>query len=73
MQVPESLNRVMQITGKALNFHNVDLLDKEKLSSVFDKYKFYAVMHFAGLKSVTESISKPMDYYEVNIGGMLVN
>ncbi|CAK8674597.1 unnamed protein product [Clavelina lepadiformis] len=70
-KMPESLNRVQQITGKAVTYYDFDLLDKDKLDELFKKYKFCAVMHFAGLKSVTESISKPMEYYEVNLGAII--
>uniref|UniRef100_H2YDP3 UDP-glucose 4-epimerase n=1 Tax=Ciona savignyi TaxID=51511 RepID=H2YDP3_CIOSA len=67
-RLPESLKRIKLITGKNVIFYEYDLLDKEKLESVFQKYNFFAVIHFAGLKSVTESIEKPMEYYEVNLG-----
>lgn len=44
------------------------MLDQKKLNQMFLKYKFAAVLHFAGLKSVSESIAKPMEYYEINLG-----
>nr|CAB3248159.1 UDP-glucose 4-epimerase [Phallusia mammillata] len=68
---PESLKRIKQITGKEVTFKYIDLLDKPRLLALFKEFKFNAVMHFAGLKSVNESIAKPMDYYEVNIGGTI--
>lgn len=44
------------------------MMDKEKLEEVFKSHTIGAVMHFAGLKSVTESIAKPMAYYDINLG-----
>ena len=49
------------------------MLDKNKLNKIFQHHAFTAVMHFAGLKSVSESISKPMEYYEINLGSKLKN
>lgn len=68
----KSLERVEQITGKKPAFYKVDLLDKEALSAVFDKEKVDSVIHFAGLKAVGESVSKPLEYYHNNITGTLV-
>ncbi|HSQ27770.1 MAG TPA: UDP-glucose 4-epimerase GalE [Anaerolineales bacterium] len=65
----ESLRRVQQLTGKALVFHQVDLLDKPAVESVFDSNHFDAVIHFAGLKAVGESVSIPLRYYHNNITG----
>ncbi|XP_078493743.1 UDP-glucose 4-epimerase-like isoform X2 [Ciona intestinalis] len=70
-RLPESIKRIKQITGKEVLFYEYDLLDKEKLESLFQKYKFFAAIHFAGLKSVTESIQKPMEYYDVNLGATI--
>ena len=55
----ESLNRVEEITGKKLTFYEVDLLDEPALDSVFQNEKIDAVIHFAGLKAVGESVYKP--------------
>ena len=63
----ESLNRVKKITGKDFKFYEVDLLDKEKLNSIFEENKFDAVIHFAGLKAVGESCEKPLLYYQNNL------
>lgn len=68
----ESLKRVKQITGKELTFYEVDLLDKEALHQVFQKEKIEAVIHFAGLKAVGESVAKPLEYYYNNVTGTLV-
>lgn len=68
----ESLKRVEKITGKAPVFYKVDLLDRESLNDVFDKETVDAVIHFAGLKAVGESVAKPLEYYYNNITGTLV-
>lgn len=68
----KSLERVMQITGKKVRFYRVDLLDKAALSEVFQKEKIDSVIHFAGLKAVGESVSKPLEYYCNNITGTLI-
>lgn len=68
----ESLRRVQELTGKALAFYKVDLLDKEGLSAVFDHSPIDAVVHFAGLKAVGESVAMPLRYYHNNVTGTLV-
>jgi len=68
----ESLQRVREITGKDLKFYPVDLLDREGLDNVFLENKIDAVIHFAGLKAVGESVSEPLRYYHNNITGTLV-
>jgi len=68
----ESLRRVAEITGKKLRFHKVDLLDKARLAAVFQETAVDAVIHFAGLKAVGESVAKPLQYYTNNITGSLV-
>ncbi len=65
----ESLRRVRKITGKTLEFYKVDLLNKAHLVEVFDKHQFDAVIHFAGLKAVGESVDIPLKYYHNNITG----
>lgn len=67
----EALNRVKELTGKNLTFYKVDMLDKEGLDQMFDKEKIDAVIHFAGLKAVGESVAKPLEYYHNNITGTL--
>jgi UDP-glucose 4-epimerase len=66
-----SVDRVMEITGKDLIFHKLDILDQEGLSDIFDRYPIQAVIHFAALKAVGESVSIPWDYYHNNITGIL--
>ena len=66
-----SLERVEAITGKKVPFYKVDILDREALENVFSKEDISAVIHFAGLKAVGESVAKPWEYYENNIAGTL--
>ena len=68
----ESLRRVRQIAGKDLEFHPVDLLDRDGLDAVFAGAPVNAVIHFAGLKAVGESIDLPLRYYHNNLTGTLV-
>jgi len=68
----ESLNRVQKLTGKTISFHEVDLMDLEALQKVIAKEKdIDAVIHFAALKAVGESVEKPLMYYQNNITGTL--
>lgn len=68
----KSLERVHEITGKTVEFYKVDLLDKDKLETVFSQIgQIDAVIHFAGLKAVGESVSQPLHYYHNNITGTL--
>lgn len=69
---PESLRRVSIITGKDIPFYEVDIRDKEKLAEVFDAHHFDAVIHFAGLKAVGESVEKPLEYYHNNMTGTFI-
>ncbi|EDZ59890.1 UDP-glucose 4-epimerase [Candidatus Pelagibacter sp. HTCC7211] len=59
------------ITDKKITFYDVDIRDKKKLISIFKKISCYAVIHCAGLKSVAESIRRPIDYFDNNIGSTL--
>jgi UDP-glucose 4-epimerase len=68
----ESLNRVKKITGKELQFYEVDIRDKEALSEIFSKHDISAVIHFAGLKAVGESCELPLKYYQNNVYGSLI-
>lgn len=67
----ESLKRVEQITGKPVAFIKLDVADKAALTKVFEDHTIDAVMHFAGLKSVAESVAKPLSYYLNNIHSTL--
>ena len=68
---PEALNRVEAITGKRPAFYELDVRDEEKLSAVFEAHKIDAVIHFAGLKAVGESVAKPMLYYDNNLNSTI--
>ena len=69
---PKVIGRLEAITGKKVPFYKVDIRDREGLTEVFGQEKPDAVIHFAGLKAVGESVRKPWEYYENNIGGTLV-
>jgi UDP-glucose 4-epimerase len=68
----ESLKRVQEITGKPLIFNPVDLLDRHALKDIFTRHRIDAVIHFAGLKAVGESVQIPLKYYHNNITGTLI-
>ena len=68
----ESLNRVKTLTGKDLTFYKADMLDREAMERIFSQEKIDAVIHFAGLKAVGESVAKPLEYYSKNITGTLI-
>jgi UDP-glucose 4-epimerase len=67
----ESLKRVKELTGKNLTFYKLDLRDQAGLEAIFKGNKIEAVIHFAGLKAVGESIAIPLDYYHNNLAGTL--
>ena len=64
-----AVERVEKITGSAVKFYKIDLLDKEALEKVFENEKIDCVIHFAGLKAVGESVSIPLKYYHNNLTG----
>ena len=68
----EALKRVEKITGKTLTFYKADMLDRDAMEEIFSKEKIDAVIHFAGLKAVGESVAKPLEYYYNNITGTLI-
>ncbi len=69
---PEALRRVEEITGRSVAFHQVDICDKEAMGAIFENNGIDAVIHFAGLKAVGESVAKPELYYHNNVYGTLV-
>ena len=70
---PESLRRAGAIVGREITFFEADMRDRAKMNEVFEQAgPFDAVIHFAGLKAVGESVQMPYEYYENNIGGTLV-
>ena len=68
---PEVLDKIKTITGKDFKFYEMDYKDKEALDKVFSENNIEAVINFAGYKAVGESVQKPIEYYENNIGGCL--
>jgi UDP-glucose 4-epimerase len=69
---PEALRRVQKLAGRTLRFDQIDLLDRPGLDRVFRETRPEAVIHFAGLKSVGESVRFPRKYYENNFIGSMV-
>lgn len=67
----EALARVEYLSGKKLSFFKADLLDRNTLQTIFQRNKFDAAIHFAGLKAPGESVSQPLSYYHNNISGTL--
>jgi UDP-glucose 4-epimerase len=67
----ESLRRVQQLSGREARFYQADLLDESALDRVLGTETVDAVIHFAGLKAVGESVEKPLHYYHNNVGGTL--
>jgi len=68
----ESLKRVEKLTDSDIPFHKVDVRDKQALTHVFEQYSIDGVIHFAGLKAVGESVEKPIEYYDTNVGGTFI-
>ncbi|AOL35806.1 MULTISPECIES: UDP-glucose 4-epimerase GalE [Geobacillus] len=67
----EAIRRIKELTGKDFPFYQCDLLDYEALDQLFQEHDIDAVMHFAGLKAVGESVQIPLKYYHNNITGTL--
>lgn len=65
------VDKIRQITGKEIVFYKADMLDKESMRPIFEEHRIDAVIHFAGLKAVGESVQKPLLYYHNNITGTL--
>lgn len=68
----EALRRVEQIAKRPVTFYKADILDREAIRAILEKENVDAVIHFAGLKAVGESVEKPLEYYTTNIAGTLV-
>ena len=66
------LSKLEKIVHKRISFYKIDVTDEDKLEKVFSKYKFDGVIHFAGLKSVGESIENPLEYYMNNLISTMV-
>lgn len=67
----KALDRIELLCGRRPVFYNVDLCERERVFEIFHGHKIDAVVHFAGLKSVGESVSKPLFYYRNNLGGTI--
>lgn len=66
---PAALERVQQITGRKLVFHQADIRDRDAMRAVFRQHAVQSVIHFAGLKAVGESVQQPLRYYDNNVAG----
>jgi len=69
---PIAVERVGELAEGALSFHRVDIRDRGGLDAVFAEHDVEAVVHFAGMKAVGESVEKPLDYHANNVGGTVV-
>ena len=67
----KAVSRVEEITGKKVTFYEEDILNRDGLDAIFEKENVDAVIHFAGLKAVGESVAKPIEYYTNNVAGTL--
>ncbi len=67
----EAVKRVEKIVNKKITFYENDILDKDALRKIFKNHKIDAVINFAGYKAVGESVEKPLEYYDNNIGGLI--
>jgi UDP-glucose 4-epimerase len=65
------LDRLAKLTGRSIPFVQIDVRDKAALRQVFSQYPIQQVVHFAGSKSVNESIQQPLDYYDNNVNGLI--
>lgn len=69
---PEAIESIKKISGKSFPFYEADLLDRAALTRIFKENKIDAVIHFAGLKAVGESVAIPLKYYYNNIASTLI-
>ena len=68
---PKAIARVEEILGKKIPLYEADVADAAAMGRIFSEHKIDAVVHFAGYKAVGESVQKPLEYYENNIGGTI--
>ena len=68
----EAIRRVEKICGKTISFYRLDVRNRSGLEAIFREHSILAVIHFAGLKAVGESVQKPLEYYDSNVSGSLV-
>lgn len=64
---PEVLKRIKELSGKDFKFYELDVLNREELTKIFEENKIDSVIHFAGYKAVGESVEKPLEYYHNNL------
>lgn len=69
---PKVLDRLTELTGKTCVWENVDIREQEAVNGVFERGNFDAVIHFAALKAVGESVQIPLEYYRTNVYGTIV-
>ncbi len=69
---PYMLNRIRELSGRDFAFYQADLRDRDAMERVFSAHTVDAVIHFAGLKAVGESVEKPLEYYDNNLYGSMV-
>ena len=69
---PEAIKRIENITGKDISLYEADILNRDDLEIIFSENDIDAVVHFAGLKAVGESVEKPLSYYHNNITGTII-
>lgn len=69
---PEVIKRIQELTGKNFKFYEADVLEQKKLEGIFAENNIEAVIHFAGLKAVSESVEVPLKYYSNNVIGTIV-
>ncbi len=69
---PEALERIRLLTGREFAFYQADIRDAAAMHKLFSQERIAAVIHFAGWKAVGESVKKPLEYYENNVGGTIV-
>lgn len=68
----ETIDKIKQITNKDVTFYKVDITDEAKVETIFRNHKIDAIIHFAGLKAVGESVEKPLEYYYNNLLSTMV-
>ncbi len=69
---PEALRRVGEMLGKEVKWYEADVRNRDAMNRIFEENSFDAVIHYAGLKSVGESVAKPLEYYENNMNATFV-
>jgi UDP-glucose 4-epimerase len=69
----KTIDRIQRICRQELPFHLIDVRDESALMRLLSQENISAAIHFAGLKSVSESVSKPLDYYDNNVNGSIMH